>query len=234
MISLQGVWVKYGKIPILHDISMVVEEKKIVSIIGSNGAGKSSLVNTISGLVNPFRGKIFFHQTPLQGIPAYKRVQMGIIQVPEGRELFPKMTVRENLLMGSLKSTRGETNKLMEEILSLFPKMAERINQMAISLSGGEQQMLAIGRGLMAKPKLLMLDEPSLGLAPIVVKEIFRIIRELNKRGMTILLIEQNIQMSLKISDFAYVIDNGRIATQGPGQALLEEEKTKEAYFGLA
>jgi branched-chain amino acid transport system ATP-binding protein len=233
MISLQNVWVRYGETPILKDISLEMEEKRIISLIGSNGAGKSTLVNTISGLINPFQGKIFFNGISILNIPPYKRVQMGIIQVPEGRELFPKMTVRENLLLGGLSSSRSEANKLMEEVLSLFPRMAERINQTSGSLSGGEQQMLAIGRALMARPKILMLDEPSLGLAPIIVKEIFKIICELNGRGMTILLIEQNVQMSLKISHFAYVLDNGQIAIQGTGKMLLEEEKTKKAYFGL-
>ncbi len=234
MLNLKDISVKYGKISILKDISLQVEEKQVVSIIGANGAGKSSILNAISGLVELFAGGITFQGLDLKGVPAFKRALMGIVQVPEGRELFPKMTVLENLLMGSMKTKRDELNDHMNKVLELFPRLRERIQQGAGSLSGGEQQMLAIGRGLMSKPKLLMMDEPSLGLAPIIVAEIFQIISSLKEEGMTILLVEQNIRKSLTVSDFAYIIENGRIALEGKGKMLLEDEKTKKVYFGLA
>jgi branched-chain amino acid transport system ATP-binding protein len=234
MLNLKDISVKYGKITILKDISLQVEEKQVVSIIGANGAGKSSILNAISGLVELFTGGITFQGLDLKGVPAFKRALMGIVQVPEGRELFPKMTVLENLLMGSMKTKREDCNQHMNKVLELFPRLGERKQQGAGSLSGGEQQMLAIGRGLMSKPKLLMMDEPSLGLAPIIVAEIFQIISSLKEGGMTILLVEQNIRKSLTVSDFAYIIENGRIALQGKGKMLLEDERTKKVYFGLA
>lgn len=234
MLNLKDISVKYGKITILKDISLQVEERQVVSIIGANGAGKSSILNAISGLAEPFAGNITFQGLDLKGVPAFKRALMGIVQVPEGRELFPKMTVRENLLMGSMKTKKDNLSHHMNEVLELFPRLRERIQQGAGSLSGGEQQMLAIGRGLMSKPKLLMMDEPSLGLAPIIVAEIFQIISSLKEGGVTILLVEQNIRRSLTVSDFAYIIENGQIALQGKGKMLLEDERTKKVYFGLA
>jgi branched-chain amino acid transport system ATP-binding protein len=235
MLNLKDISVKYGKITILKDISLRVEEKQVVSIIGANGAGKSSILNSISGLVEPFAGSITFQGLNLKRVPAFKRALMGIVQVPEGRELFPKMTVLENLLMGSMKTKgRDDLNHHMNRILELFPGLRERLEQGAGSLSGGEQQMLAIGRGLMSQPKLLMMDEPSLGLAPIIVSEIFQIISSLKEGGMTTLLVEQNIRKSLTVSDFAYIIENGQIVLQGAGKILLEDEKTKKVYFGLA
>jgi branched-chain amino acid transport system ATP-binding protein len=234
MLNLKGIGVKYGKITILEDISLRVEGTQVVSIIGANGAGKSSILNAISGLVEPFAGGITFQGFDLKGVAAFQRALMGIVQVPEGRELFPKMTVLENLLMGSMKTKGDDLNRQMKKILELFPRLGERLQQGAGSLSGGEQQMLAIGRGLMSKPKLLMMDEPSLGLAPIIVAEIFQIISSLKEEGMTILLVEQNIRKSLTVSDFAYIIENGRIALQGKGKMLLEDEKTRKVYFGLA
>jgi len=235
MLNLKDISVRYGKITILKSISLQVEENQVVSIIGANGAGKSSIINTISGLVEPFEGRVTFQGMELKGIPAFKRALMGIVQVPEGRELFPKMSVRENLLMGSIKTKKKEElDDKMREVLGMFPRLQERLQQEAGSLSGGEQQMLAIGRGLMASPRLLMMDEPSLGLAPIIVAEIFQIISGLKEGGMTILLVEQNIRMSLKVSDFAYIIESGKIALQGSGKMLLEDERTKKVYFGLS
>jgi len=235
MLNLKDISVKFGKITILKDISLQVEEKQVVSIIGANGAGKSSILNAISGLVEPFAGRIVFQGFDLKGVPAFKRALMGIVQVPEGRELFPKMTVLENLLMGSMKiKGRDHLNHLMNRTLKLFPALQERLQQGAGSLSGGEQQMLAIGRGLMSQPKLLMMDEPSLGLAPIIVAEIFKIISSLKEAGITILLVEQNIRKSLTVSNFAYIVENGQIALQGEGRILLEDEKTRKVYFGLA
>ena len=235
MLNLEDISVKYGEITILKNISLQVKEKQVVSIIGANGAGKSSIINTISGLVDPFSGKVIFEGLNLKGVPAFKRALMGIVQVPEGRELFSKMTVLENLLMGAIK-TKGkeDLNKNMNKILGLFPRLGERVRQAAGSLSGGEQQMLAIGRGLMSQPKLLMMDEPSLGLAPIIVSEIFQIISSLKEERRNILLVEQNIRMSLTVSDFAYIIENGRMALQGEGKMLLGDEKAKKVYFGLS
>ncbi len=234
MLEFRSVSVKYGKIVILENISLHIESQKVVSIIGSNGAGKTTILNAVSGLVEPFQGDIFFHHGKLKGIPAHKRPGMGIVQIPEGRELFPKMSVRENLLMGSIRIKKAaDLNDSMERILQLFPRLRERLHQSAGSLSGGEQQMLAIGRGLICRPRLLMMDEPSLGLAPIVVMEIFQVITNLNKAGMTLLLVEQNVRQSLMVSDYAYIIENGRIALEGEGKRLLEDKEMKKVYFGL-
>lgn len=235
MLNLKDISVKYGKVNILKNISLRVGEKQIVTIIGANDAGKSSIMNAISGLVEPSAGSITFQGKNLKGVPAFKRARMGIIQVPEGRELFPKMTVLDNLLMGVMKSKgRNDLNNQKNKILGLFPGLHERLSQHAGTLSGGEQQMLAIARGLMSEPKLLMMDEPSIGLAPIIVAEVFEIISRLKEEGMTILLVEQNIRKSLMVSDFAYIIENGRIVLEGEGKTLLEDENTKKVYFGVS
>jgi branched-chain amino acid transport system ATP-binding protein len=235
MLNLKDISVKYGKVPILKNISLQVKEKQVVSIIGANDAGKSSIMNAISGLVAPFEGNITFRGSDLKGVPGFKRARMGIVQVPEGRELFPKMTVLDNLLMGvMIPKGKNDLNNKMNKIMEYFPRLLERLNQKADTLSGGEQQMLAIARGLMSEPKLLMMDEPSIGLAPIIVAEVFEIISRLKEEGMTILLVEQNIRKSLMVSDFAYIIENGRIVLQGTGKSLLEDEQTKKVYFGVS
>ncbi len=234
MLNLRDISVKYGKIMTLKDISLDVAERQIVSIIGANSAGKSSIMNVISGLVEPFAGSVNFQGLDLKGVPAFKRPLMGIVQVPEGRELFPKMTVLENLLMGSIKIKKKEDVKnRLDRITELFPRLRERLQQEAGFLSGGEQQMLAIGRGLMSDPKLLMMDEPSLGLAPIIVAEIFQIISGLKEEGKTILLVEQNIRMSLQVSDFAYIIENGRIVMEKNAQDLSGNDHIRRSYLGL-
>ena len=218
----------------IWSVSLQVNEGEIVALLGANGAGKSTILNTVSGLLNPANGSISFEGQPLDQVPAHKVIDYGIVQVPEGRRLFPEMTVRENLIMGSLtpkaKQKRDET---MEWIFSFFPRLREREKQMAGTLSGGEQQMLAVGRGLMALPKLIMLDEPSLGLAPILVAEIFKIIQRIQQEGVTVLLVEQNTKHTLEICDRGYVLENGRVVLSGTGRELLDNEKVKQAYLGI-
>jgi branched-chain amino acid transport system ATP-binding protein len=234
LLSVRGLSVDYGSGPVLRNVSVHVERGRIVSIVGANGAGKTSLINAISGLA-PSRGSVVLEGKDLAGIPAFRRVTLGVVQVPEGRELFPKMSVHENLLMGaSCVASRTVVPTTLAETLELFPVLASRLHQAAGSLSGGEQQMVALGRALMARPRLLMLDEPSLGLAPVMVATMFRIIAGLRERGMTILLVEQNVRMSLNICDFAYVLENGAIVREGEGRVLLEDEDTKTSYFGLS
>ena len=217
-----------------NGVSLHVPRGKIVSVVGANAAGKSTLVNTISGLVAPTSGAVLLDGVDITGRPAYARVEIGLVQVPEGRKLFPVMTVEENLLVAAVsaraKRSRAES---VARVFQLFPHLEERRRQMAGTLSGGEQQMLAIGRGLMSQPEVLILDEPSIGLAPRLVGEILRTVRELNRTaGLTILLIEQNVRQSLAMSDFAYVLENGRIALADTGAALLANEHTKKAYIG--
>jgi branched-chain amino acid transport system ATP-binding protein len=234
MLKVENIDVFYGDLHVLWDVSFEVNKGEIVALVGANGAGKSTTLNTISGLLNPVNGGIDFQGQRLDQIPADKVIEHGIAHVPEGRRLFPEMTVRENLIMGSLtrpaKVKRAET---MEWIFDLFPRLREREKQMAGTLSGGEQQMLAVGRGLMALPKLIMFDEPSLGLAPILVAEIFDIIGRINLQGVTVLLTEQNTKQTLEISDRAYVLENGRIVLSGSGQELLDNQHVKEAYLGI-
>jgi branched-chain amino acid transport system ATP-binding protein len=233
LLEIRGVSVDYGKGPVVREASIHVAQGHIVSIVGANGAGKTSLINVVSGLVPPSRGTVHFDGQDVSSVPAFQRVWQGIVQVPEGRALFPKMSVRENLLMGATCRREADIAASFSETLELFPALGNRLNQGAGSLSGGEQQMLAIARGLMAGPRLLMLDEPSLGLAPVVVTAICRLVCQLRERGMTVLIVEQNVQMSLKISDFAYVIENGVIVQEGKGHVLLEDEQLRASYFGL-
>lgn len=235
MLKVSELDVSYGDVQVLWEVSFEVKEGECIALLGANGAGKTTTLNTISGLLRPRRGNITFFGEDLTRKPAHQMAALGIAHVPEGRRLFPEMTVRENLEMGSLsgeaKTRRKET---MEEVFWLFPRLKERENQLAGSLSGGEQQMLAIGRGLMARPKLLMLDEPSLGLAPVVVDQVFKVIEELHRtRGMTILLVEQNVMEALNACDRAYVLENGRIVLTGQGKELLDNEHVREAYLGL-
>lgn len=233
-LRVKGIEVFYGDLQALRGVSLEVNQGEIVSIIGSNGAGKSTTLMTISGVLKPKRGEIQLDQDFIHQYPSSKIVSLGIVQIPEGRQLFPTLTVIENLEMGSqfpkAKKVRRET---MEWVFKLFPRLEERRNQLAGTLSGGEQQMLAIGRGLMSRPTLLMLDEPSLGLSPILVKAIFDIIKEINQQGTTILLVEQNVFHSLTLSHRGYVLENGSIALSGTGQDLLKDQHIRQSYLGL-
>jgi len=232
MLEVRGINVGYGNLQILWDVSFNIKEGEIVTIIGPNGAGKTTLLKAIAGLLKPKSGEIYFHGKQIGGLPAYKIVREGIALVPEGRELFSKMTVLDNLLLGSYlnPSTREET---LEKVFELFPVLRERKNQIAGTLSGGEQQMLSIARSLMSNPKLLMLDEPSFGLAPMMVLKTFDTITRLNTIGVTILLVEQNIYHALELAHRGYVIENGRIVLEGESKSLLENKYIKEAYLGI-
>jgi branched-chain amino acid transport system ATP-binding protein len=234
LLEVRNLSVQYGAFKALDDISLKVPQGSIVSIVGANGAGKTTLIKTISGLLKPKAGSIAFKGQDLTKIQAHKIVHLGVVQIPEGRKLFPDMTVMDNLICGA---THPNAKKLRDQSLNtalqLFPKLNERKNQLAKSLSGGEQQMLAIARGLMSAPTLLMLDEPSLGLAPIIVKQIFQIIKTLNSNGLTILLVEQNVYQSLMISDYAYVLETGKITLEGSARELLKNQAVKEAYLGV-
>jgi branched-chain amino acid transport system ATP-binding protein len=236
LLRLENVFFSYGEVPILHGISLKVSEGEIVSLIGGNGTGKTTILMAISGLYPIRSGRIEFLEKEIQGLPFHRIVSMGLSQVPEGRQLFPQMTVYENLELGAYALPQGtqEKKKEIERILGYFPLLSTRIGQMAGTLSGGEQQVLAIGRALMSQPRLLMLDEPSLGLAPLIVKEIFRIVQELNASGVTILLVEQNIRLSLTVSNRGYVLVNGRVVLEGDSKIILTDEKViKKAYLGM-
>ena len=233
MLKIENLNVSYGGIKALQGINMEVPEGKIVTLIGANGAGKSSLLRTISGLVKAESGSIKVNQKEIAGLPIHKICKEGIALSPEGRRVFSDLSVKENLKIGAyLRKDTKEIEKDIEWVYSLFPRLQERSWQYAGTLSGGEQQMLAVGRALMSRPKLLMLDEPSLGLAPLIVQQIFSIIQDINKAGVTILLIEQNANMALKIADLAYVIETGHIVLKGSGQELLQNETVREAYLG--
>lgn len=234
MLRVNGLEVFYGDLQALRGISLEVNKGEVVSIVGSNGAGKSTTLMTISGILKPKRGEIQFGQEAIHPYPPSKIVALGIVQIPEGRQLFPTLTVEENLEMGAqfqkAKRVRKET---MQWVFKLFPRLDERRYQLAGTLSGGEQQMLAIGRGLMSRPTLLMLDEPSLGLSPILVKAIFDIIREINQHGTTILLVEQNVFHSLSLAHRGYVLENGAIVLSGTGQDLLKDQHIRQSYLGI-
>ena len=233
MLKIENLQVAYGGIQALRGISLEVPDGKIVTLIGANGAGKSTTLRTVSGLVKASGGSITYDGTELLGMPINKILEAGIAQVPEGRRVFANLTVLENLKAGAyLRRDKDGIRKDIQWVYELFPRLQERSWQLAGTLSGGEQQMLAVGRGLMSRPKVLMMDEPSLGLAPLVVQGIFDIIREINRQGVTILLIEQNANMALKIADLAYVLETGTITMQGTGAELLANESVKEAYLG--
>jgi branched-chain amino acid transport system ATP-binding protein len=232
MLELQGLQARYGEMVALWGVDMHIAKGELVAVVGPNGAGKSTLINAVSGLVDVHGGEARFEGQPIPP-NAEARVRAGIVQSPEGRKLFPEMTVEENLLMGAYtRRDRGAVAASVEEVFSLFPILKERRRQIASTMSGGQQQMVAIGRALMAKPKLLMLDEPSLGLAPIVVNEVFELLRRIHAGGMTILLVEQNVHQTLEIADRAYVLENGRIALEGSGREVLENPHMKAAYLG--
>ena len=235
MLKIQNLQVAYGGIQALRGIDMEVPDGKIVTLIGANGAGKSTTLRAIMSVVNPASGTISYEGKDITHAATHDIVQRGIVLVPEGRRVFPNLTVLENLRIGAyLREDKDAIEHDIEHVYSLFPRLNERHWQQAGTLSGGEQQMLAVGRALMAKPKLIMMDEPSLGLAPIVVRGIFEIIREINRQGITVLLIEQNANMALKIADWAYVMQTGSILMQGPGEELAANEEVKAAYLGTA
>lgn len=234
MLEVERINVFYGDAQALWDVSFIVNRGEIVILVGSNGAGKSTLLKAISGLVPPVTGEIRFEGTRIDRIQAYRIVEMGIAHIPEGRRLWPGLTVRENLELGAyIKAARSVKRETIEWVFKLFPRLKERIGQLAGTLSGGEQQMLAIGRGLLSKPKLLILDEPSLGLAPLLVGEVLETIQKINREGVTILLIEQNVNRALTISTRCYVLELGRIVLSGIGKDLLADERVKTAYLGL-
>ncbi len=234
MLKVKKVNLAYGQMQVLKEVSLEVREGEIVSLIGANSAGKSSMLNAVSGLVPLAGGEILFEGKPIQTLPSHEIIELGIIQVPEGRRIFPFMSVRENLLMGCYsRRARPKSAETLQRVFELFPRLAERSSQLGESMSGGEQQMLAIGRGLMAGPKILMLDEPSLGLAPIVVATIFNVLQEVNRQGVTVLLVEQNVKESLDISSRGYVLENGRVVLEGAGRDLLQNSYLKKAYLGL-
>ena len=233
MLEVENACVSYGKAVALDNISLRVCRGELVSLLGSNGAGKSSLLRTISGILRPFKGRILFEGREIHLLPAHEIVKMGVVQVPEGRQLFPGLTVRENLLMGAFTRRDSAVNRDMDFVFELFPRLKERINQASGTLSGGEAQMLAIGRALLSAPKLLMLDEPSLGLAPILRNAIFQVIEKIyQERGITILLVEQNAKVALRMAARAYVLENGRMRMEGTGSSLAENEHVKRAYLG--
>jgi branched-chain amino acid transport system ATP-binding protein len=234
MLRVEGIDVCYGDLQVLWEVSFEVREKEIVVLVGANGAGKSTTLKAISGLLRPKRGIIEFDGLRLDRTPADRIIGSGVVHVPEARRLFVEMTVEENLIMGSLSpAAKARRQERLKWVYSLFPRLLERHKQPAGTLSGGEQQMCAIGRGLMALPKILMFDEPSLGLAPILVQNVFDIIKRINKEGVTILLVEQNVRQTLGFCDRAYVLENGRVILQGAGQELMTNSYVKEAYLGL-
>lgn len=233
MLKVENLSVHYGMIQAVRDVSFEVNEGEVVSLIGANGAGKTTILRTLSGLVRPSAGEIQFLGKEIQKMPAQKIVAGGLSQVPEGRHVFPGLTVMENLEMGAfLKKNREENQANLKKVFSRFPRLEERKNQDAATLSGGEQQMLAMGRALMSTPKLLLLDEPSMGLAPIFIQEIFDIIQDIQKQGTTVLLIEQNANKALAISDRGYVLETGKIVLSGTGKELASSEEVRKAYLG--
>lgn len=232
MLSVQDLHVYYGAIHAVKGVSLEVRDGEIVTLIGANGAGKSTVLNTISGLLKPKSGSIVFMDESVGGMHPDKVVQKGLIQCPEGRRIFARMTVEENLQMGAYTRPKSELDTNLARVYELFPRLKERYKQVGGTLSGGEQQMLAMGRAMMSQPKLLMLDEPSMGLAPLLVEQIFEIIQSLHKVGTTILLVEQNAQMALQVADRAYVLESGSITVSGLGKELLESDSIKKAYLG--
>ncbi len=234
LLNVHDLDVAYGDVQVLYGVSLEVGEGEIVSLVGANGAGKSTTLKAISGLLRPSRGRLRFMDEPLERLSVASIVARGLSQVPEGRQLFTLLTVRENLELGAFTPrARASAERTMEEVFTLFPRLRERQDQVVETLSGGEQQMVAIGRALMALPRVLMLDEPSLGLDPLQVRTIFRTITRINSEGRSILLVEQNLVMALRISHRAYVLENGRVVLTGTGETLLRDERTKRAFLGM-
>ena len=234
MLEIKNIDVFYGDVQVLWDVSFEAKSGEITALIGANGAGKSTTLKTISGILRPRKGGIFMDDRPLHAVEPYRLIETGVVHVPEARRLFVEMTVDENLDMGSLKGeARAEREKTREEVFAIFPRLRERRRQLGGTLSGGEQQMLAIARGLMSKPKLLMFDEPSLGLAPILVREILDVIKRIRDEGTTVLIVEQNVKQTLAIADSVYVLETGKIVLHGTGQELLNNEHVKTAFLGV-
>ena len=233
MLEIRGLNAGYGGVQVLWDVSLRVERGEIVSLIGANGAGKTTTLRSVMGIVKPFSGRITFDGEEITGLPTHRIVRMGLSLVPEGRHLFPKMTVMENLRMGAYAVDGSRFRDLLERVFQIFPVLKDRRDQLASTLSGGEQQMLAIARGLMSDPKILMLDEPSLGLAPKIVKKVMRVVSDIRDEGVTILLVEQNAKISLEISDRGYVLETGRVVLEGSSEELLRNEHVRRAYLGL-
>ena len=236
MLSIEGLGASYGSIPVLKDVSIRIPRGKVVSIIGANGAGKSTLLKTISGLIRADRGRILYKEQDVVGLPANRIVGLGICQVPEGRQLFAHLTVLDNIRLGAYlyfkRRNRFEINERIEQIYQIFPILEKRSKQIAGTLSGGEQQMLAIARALMARPELLLLDEPSMGIAPLIVREIFNVINRLNESGTTVLLVEQNARAALKVAYHSYVLERGEVVLEGLAEELLDNPKVKDVYLG--
>ena len=233
MISIRSVSAGYGLVNVLRDVSIEVKAGEIVAVLGSNGVGKTTLNNTLSGLVTPTSGEIYFEDKLISGLASAEIVDMGLIHVPEGRKLFPNLSVKVNLELGSYR--RGKSNRAanIERVIEIFPKLKERFEQIAGTLSGGEQQMVAIGRGLMSDPRVLLLDEPSLGLSPLLVEQMFTLIKKINEMGLAVILVEQNVIQSLAIADRAYVIEQGTVAISGKADDLRENDALKKSYLGL-
>lgn len=234
MLKLKDVTAGYGSTTILHNVSLEVNEGEVVTIVGGNGAGKSTTLRTISSLIHPVGGSIEFEGENINRTPSHQVVEKGITMVPEARQLFPEMTALENLQMGAFtKQARARYKEKLDEVLGLFPRVAERLSQQAQSLSGGEQQMVAIARGMMACPKLMLFDEPSLGLAPIVVTQVFDVVKQIAASGTTVLIVEQNVFQTLKVADRGYVIENGEIVMGGPAEELIGNDHIRKAYLGI-
>ena len=233
MLKVDNLYVSYGPVKALSGVSLEIEEGSIVSLLGPNGAGKTTTLKTICGFLKPDKGKVIFSDRDITGHAPEDIVRLGISMVPEGRRIFPELTVKENLILGTyIRKDKKESLKDLDKIYSYFPVLKERENQLAGTLSGGEQQMLAIGRALMSNPKILLLDEPSLGLAPILVQEIFSIIKEINKSGVSVLLVEQNAYQALKISNYSYILEVGKIAFEGKSEELLKTKEVRKYYLG--
>ncbi len=234
MLRVENIDAGYGDIQVLWDVSFRVGPKEFVVLVGANGAGKSTIMKTISSLISPSKGAVYFEDQRLDQVPPYKIIDLGIAHIPEGRQLFPEMTVKENLELGSLSPrAKGQRKQSLEWVLELFPRLRERQKQLAGTMSGGEQQMCAIARGLMSRPKMVLFDEPSLGLSPLLTQEIFRLARQIHDEGLTLLMVEQNVKQTLAICDRAYVLENGRIVMEGKGKEMLEDPKVKEAFLGI-
>jgi branched-chain amino acid transport system ATP-binding protein len=234
MLHVEGLRVRYGQVTALWDVGFDVESGEVVALVGANGAGKTTTLKALSGQLKPESGTIRLDGDPLENRSTMEIVERGVIHVPEGRKLFPEMTVRDNLLLGGFhRAARSHQTERLEKVFAIFPRLRERRGQIAGTLSGGEQQMVAIGRGLMAGPRILMLDEPSLGLAPLLVEEMFRVVEEINRQGVTVLLVEQNTEHALRIAHRGFVLESGRVVLSGTGAELLENQRVREAYLGL-